>query len=62
MDPRLQLAMIETRQEDLQRQAATRAPRAWPDDGLPARPAKAHSPRVHVLHPAAVVASLLTWR
>lgn len=60
MDSRLNLAIIESHQSDLARQAeADRAQRRWPDDGRPARlPRK----RAAALHPTAVLASLLTWR
>jgi hypothetical protein len=60
MDPRLNLALLESHESDLrQRARAARTQRQWPDDGLPPRtPAK----RRGALHPTAVLASLLTWR
>ena len=63
MDSRLNVAMIESREADLRRQAANgRIRRSWPDDGRPPRAADGHSPRTGSLHPTAVLASLLTWR
>ncbi len=59
MDSRLNLAIIESRRSDLERQAQTaaRTPRRWPDDG---RPARLPRRRAGTLHPMAVLASL-TW-
>lgn len=63
MDPRMNIAMIESHEADLRRRAeATRAARSWPDDGRPRRVAGGHRPRTGSLHPTAVLASLLTWR
>jgi hypothetical protein len=63
MDPRLNIAMIESREADLRRRAeGARVRRSWPDDGLPPRVANGHRPRAGSLHPSAVLASLLTWR
>ena len=60
MDSRLNLAVIESHQSDLERQArAARVQRRWPDDG---RPARLPRERSRALHPTAVLASLLTWR
>jgi hypothetical protein len=60
MDSRLNLAVIESHQSDLARQAqAARTRRSWPDDG---RPARLPRRRAGALHPTAVLASLLTWR
>jgi hypothetical protein len=61
MDSRLNLAVMESHESDLRRQAeAARTHRRWPDDGRPARVERSR-PRA-ALHPTAVLASLLTWR
>ena len=61
MDSRLNLAVMETHEADLLRHAeASRVAKRWPDDGLPPRTRKARE--FPVLHPTAVLASLLTWR
>ena len=63
MDSRMNIAMIESREADLRRQAAqARVQRSWPDDGRAARVTEAHRPSAGSLHPTAVLASLLTWR
>jgi hypothetical protein len=56
MDPRLNLALLESRE------ARVRTRHEWPDDGLPARLPERARTRAHVLHPVAVVASLLSRR
>lgn len=63
MDPRLNLAMLESHESDLRRRAAAaRTQRAWPDDGRPPRVSHQRRPRSLALHPTAVLGSLLTWR
>jgi hypothetical protein len=60
MDSRLNLAMLESREADLARRASeSRVARRWPDDGRP--PRLTGRPR-RALHPAVVVASMLTGR
>jgi hypothetical protein len=56
MDPKLNLALLETRE------ARVRTRHEWPDDGLPARLPERARTRADVLHPVAVVGSLLTGR
>lgn len=61
MDSRLNLAVLETHEADFQRHAeASRTAHRWPDDGLPPRTRESRG--APVLHPAAVLGSLLTWR
>jgi hypothetical protein len=61
MDPRLNLAMLETHEAELARRAArARVRLRWPDDGRPPRPRRRR--RAVALHPTAVLASILTWR
>lgn len=63
MDPRLNIARIESQEAELRRRAArARIRREWPDDGRPARLPGRRPIRSVALHPTAVLASLLTWR
>jgi hypothetical protein len=58
MDPRLNIALIETREAEVARRASGERHPRWPDDGRPL----AHERKQTSLHPTAVLASLLTWR
>ncbi len=61
MDSRLNLEVLEMHEADFQRHAeASRAAHHWPDDGLPPRTRESRG--ATALHPAAVLASLLTRR
>lgn len=63
MDHRLNLAMLESQQADLRRQAAAaRKQRVWPDDGRPPRVSHQRRARSFALHPTVVLADLLTRR
>ena len=58
MDPRLNIALTETREAELARRATGSRARRWPDDGRPLQRERKNT----ALHPTAVLASLLTWR
>jgi hypothetical protein len=58
MDPRLNIALTETREAELARRASGSRARRWPDDGMPL----ARQRKNPALHTTAVLESLLTWR
>jgi len=59
MDTLLNLELSEARRHDMERTAQLRRRYNWPDDGLPAR---GEEPANGSLHPAAVLARIISWR